>query len=532
MEAKPKKPSRAAYMRAYRARKREERARCPRPLPAPKPQRNVGGDIVKWAADKLRVPMGPMIGQPFVMPDWQAQFTEHAFGDGVFEAGLSVARKNGKSGWLAAVFLYFLDGPGNRPEWRGIVTSLTGVLAGELREAVRLTAEVSGLSVRSYRSPTPGRIVGRQGARLDFLAADKGTGHAFGADIAAIDEAGLLPENRRPLWNAVKSSVSARAGRFIAISIRGDGPMFGEMAQRAQATPALVWNEYAADPAAAVDDRAAWRAANPGLGTIKSERYMEDMARAVLAVPADEPTFRAYDLNQPQSPSREMIVPVSAWAACAGEQPPRDGPCIVGLDLGGSTSMTAAVALWRNGRMEAMGAFPTVPDLADRGKGDGVGTRYLTMARRGELLTMGHKVTPVHEFLTEFAGRLNGTKVMACGLDRYRQAEAEEAFLACNLRWPLVFRGQGAHAHADGSHDVRAFQKAVLSRHVFPGDSMLMEHAIAESSVRRDPLGNPSLDKSRANGRIDPLQAAVIATGLNALRFKAQRPMPGRIALV
>ena len=531
------KRDRAAYMREYRQRKALERERMRLAAlqvdgDAPGGASGsldpfLGHKIADWAAEKLKVPMGPLRGQPFVMPGWQRRFALDAFAPGVTEAGLSVARKNGKSGWLAAAFLYFLEGPGNFPEWRGIVTSMTGALAGELREAVRLTAEISGIAIRSYRSPTPGRIVGRRGARLDFLAADKSTGHAFGADIAALDEAGLLQENARPLWNAVGSSVSGRNGRLIAISIRGNGPMFGELAERAETSSTVIFHEYAADPAAAVDDPAAWKAANPGLGTIKGMDYMRARAAAVLSTPADEPLFRAYDLNQPQDPTREMIIAVSDWLQCCGEQPPRDGPCVVGIDLGGSSSMTAAVALWANGRLECMGAFPSKPDLEARGKADGVGTRYLTMQRRGELLTMGHRVTPVAEFLGEFAGRLEGVRVTAVGADRYRKEEVIDVLEAAGLAWPIVFRGQGASATADGSHDVRAFQKAVLSKAIFPGDSLLLEHAIAESSVTRDPLGNPRLDKSRARGRIDPLQAAVIATGLRALapKRKPQRAL-------
>ena len=51
--------------------------------------------------------------------------------------GLSVARKNGKSGVIAAVLLAHLAGPLNRPEWRGIVTSMTGELAKELETCNR-----------------------------------------------------------------------------------------------------------------------------------------------------------------------------------------------------------------------------------------------------------------------------------------------------------------------------------------------------------------------------------------------------------
>ena len=106
-------------------------------------------------------------------------------------------------------------------------------MAGELRDAIELTASASGLSgitVKKY--PPPGTIEGLNQASLSILASDRATGHAVGADLAILDEAGLLQENNRDLWNAVLSSTSGRDGRMLSISIQGDGPMFSELKAR------------------------------------------------------------------------------------------------------------------------------------------------------------------------------------------------------------------------------------------------------------------------------------------------------------
>ena len=121
-------------------------------------------------------------------------------------------------------------GPLNRPYFRGIVVSVTGLLASELWKAMDHIAKVSRLKgVKMYRTPTPGHIEGNHEAVVDFLAADKSTGHAVGCDELIIDEAGLLGEEKRPLWNACYSSMSARDGRMLMISIRGHSPMFTEV---------------------------------------------------------------------------------------------------------------------------------------------------------------------------------------------------------------------------------------------------------------------------------------------------------------
>ena len=502
-------------MREYR-RKGREAAR-----PAPSifnldPSQPLGIVAAEWAERTLKVPTGPLRGQPFRVPDWQRRFLVDALQPGIREAGLSVARKNGKSGIIAALLLAFLCGPLNAPEWRGIVVSLTGALAVELRNAIEQTANISGLEERITvrRSPYPGSIVGQNGATVTILASDKATGHALGSDLAIIDESGLIPESGRDLWNAVLSSTSGRDGRLLCISIRGDGPMFSELIARADDSSVAV-HEYAAPEGCALDDETAWAAANPGLvAGIKSKGYMRDTSRRAITTPADAASFRAHDLNQPQNPSRELLCDTSDWLAVETEElPPREGAFVVGFDAGGSSSLTAAVAIWRNGRMEVWAACGDNPNLLDRGRADGVGGRYEQMRERGELRSYAGRITPVDLFLADLGADLGRYPVTA-GADRYRRAEVEQSLEKAGLRWPMEWRGQGASATADGSADVRAFQRMVYGRRLRVSPSLLLRASIADSSIRYDASGNPALEKARTRGRIDALQAGVIAAGL------------------
>ena len=523
---KPKpKRDRAAYMRAYRQRIRDA-AQGPH-IELAGPGADVGATVAAWAAQTLLVPSGPLRGQPFALGGWQQDFLSAATAEGVREAGLSVARKNGKSGLIAALLLAYLCGPLNAPQWRGIVVSLTGGLAAELRDAIAATADISGLAglLTVRRSPPPGSIEGVDGARLTILASDKATGHALGADLAVIDEAGLIQESLRDLWGAVLSSTSGRDGRLLAISIRGDGPMFSEMAARAE-TAAVHWTEFAAPDDCALDDESAWEAANPGLADgIKSRGYMRDSSAKAIQIPADAASFRAYDLNQPRRPSDEMLCQVDEWVACETETlPDRAGPCVVGFDIGGSSSLTALAVFWPDtGRLEAWAACGDTPDLLERSRADGVGDVYVRMADRGELTTYPGRVTPAPLFLADCAARLEGERVIAAGADRYRRAEVTDALNAAGIRWPMEWRGQGASATADGSHDIRAMQRLVISNRLRVPVSLVLRSAIQESVIRRDSAGNPALDKRRVKGRIDALSAAVIAAGLGEMAAAAPK---------
>ena len=526
------KRDRAAYMRGYRARKRAERH--PPATPVPQASSDPAAAVAAWATATLQVPAGLLRGQPFALADWQVDWLRGALASGIREAGLSVARKNGKSGLVAALVLAHLVGPLRRPAWRAVVCSLTANLANELRRQVEEIARASGLydaekaaanrpptgeRIAAYKTPHPGRIVGPDGD-VTCLAADKATGHAVGADLAIVDEAGLLQEKHRDLWNAMQSCMSGRAGRLLAISIRGDGPMFSELAAR-HADPAVHWVEYAAPDGGALDDPVTWAAANPGLASgIKSLEHMQDRARAVAASPLDQASFRAHDLNLPQSPSRELLCDPDDWRACEvstpAELPPRDGDCVVGFDLGYNESMSAVAAHWPGTcRFEVWVAFPDIPDLATRGRADGIGDVYVRMHERGELRLYPGRVVPVGAFFADVACALDGETVRAAAAASCRRAEVEQALADAGVVWPVTWRANAAGGTAghDGSHDVRAFQRAVIQREIRCVASLVMRQAIKETDVKRRGMGHPSLGRHRTRGRIDAVAAAILAVG-------------------
>ena len=515
----------AAYHRQRRARIKKEKAAGPPPVPvriAPKKEFRA---LVRWMEQTLVVPTGPLAGKKFQVAGFQREWLEAALQPGVQTAGMSIARKNGKSGLIAGVLLAGLCGPLNFRHWRGVVTSMTGNLAKELRTAIMLTAEASGLEkkISMVKSPPPGIIFGEHNSQVDFLAADKASGHALGADLAIIDEAGQLQENRRDLWNALHSCISGRDGRFWCISIQADGPMFEEMQERAKISDRVYFRRWSAPDDCELADEAAWEAGNPGILTgIKSRDYMAAKAEDALLSPKNESFYRAYDLNQSVDPERATIVSLSDWKAVMQPAPVTiDGDVTLGIDLGGTVSMTCAAAYNpATGALRTWGGFGNNPPLAKRARADRVGEQYALMMRQGELKLYPGRVTPVVAFLQDVFDDLAaaGCRVVAIGADRYRRGEAEDAFDQAGIpRCPVFWRGMGAGKIADGSRDVRAFQKAVIKRDLKAGPSEMMILAIAKSVIREDNAGNPALDKAGNNDRIDALSAAVLAVGISAL---------------
>ena len=380
---------------------------------------------------------------------------------------------------------------------------MSKVKAAELRRQVAEIAEASGLDVRIRKSPYPGVIESSTGS-LDTLSADRTAGHASGYDLVIVDETGLLPERARDLLAGLRSSVSARGGRIRHISIRGDSPLFREVLNN----PAVVSHVYAAAEECDVDDETEWCRANPALGVVKSLQYMRDEVERIKGVPSDESSFRALDLNEEISSTREMVCSPGDLRSCFTASLDCRGPAYVGLDIGEAGSGTSAAAYWpASGALRTWLSFGDTPSLKERAKRDGAD--YPAMARRGELRVYPGRTVPVKAFVADVRADLVDVKVRGAYADAYRSAELKDC-----LPWPLTIVRSGAGP--GGSAAVRAFQSAVLTKTLVLLPNLSLSSAIKESTLRRDGNGNPAIDRARSHGRIDVLSAAVLAIGAAA----------------
>ena len=518
---------RAAYMREYRSKKRAEReaeVALPTTGKTKLPDDPVGA-LAMWARETLIVPPGhPLAGQPMVLLSFAEAFLRAGWD--AQESALSVARKNSKSAICAVLALGHLVGPLRTPGWRGAVASVSKEKAAELRNQVAAIAEASRLSEIVIRnSPYPGRIISSTGT-LETLASERTAGHSSSFDLVVVDETGLLPERSRELLAGLRSSVSAKGGRVLHISVRGDSPLFAEVLNN----PAVVSRVYSAPEGCEIDDRAAWAAANPGLGTIKQVGYMQKEVERIHGAPHDEPSFRAFDLNQNLDPTREMICTPDDLRGCfVDELPPRQGPAYVGLDFGEATSATAAVAVWpATGRVETWMSFGDVPALLDRQRRDSA--PYVAMAARGELRTYPGRVVRPEAFLGDVQTDLAGVRVESAAADSYKDSETRDYFDRAAVRWPIDFRRVGAGK--DGGKDIRSFQRLVIQQRLRMANNLSLATAISKSTLRRDGNGNPGLDRANSRGRIDVLSAAVIACGLAEHAFDRKPRRRLRHALV
>lgn len=487
--------------------------------------------LANWLAREFTIPAGISRGEPFVLHDFQREFvaaylSQDHDGPTFRTCIFSTPRKLGKSTLLGAILLGLMcpDSPIHIPHFCGAIAAPTEKHTGYIAAAMFALLETAGREGELHKrvDPKPGRLLMGNGV-CHLSTGNMKQGHGADLDLAVIDETGLISAGQGELINAFYDALAAKDGQLILTGTRGDSPEYNELISRPdKRTHVTLWGADLNDDAS---DPAVWEAANPALGTIKSRRFMQD-AHDKAEQGGSLTSFKAWHLNMPLSPSRQLLVEYGQLqrAYDVNAKPIPGEPCFVGLDLGGSAAMTAAVIVYaESGVIRPLAAFPGEGelDLAQRGKRDGVGNLYVTLAGTGELFETSGQVTDVAEFLARLREEIGDHPVQSISGDRYRDAEFRTAMARAKIDWPLVTRGTGPK---DGDNDIRATRRMFLSGKAKMQRSLLIEAAVAEADVKVSATGACQLDKSHRNARIDVAQALTLACSAYVSAMDAPQP--------
>lgn len=508
----------------------------PEPTPDVSP-----GDVVDWMR-RLRVTQGPATGRPFEVLAWQEEFLCAALAPGVRQAGLSVARGNGKTTMVAALAAACIVGPLRQPR------AEVPVVAASYNQA-RLAFEHVRAFVREMLVPAADwRMTDslhysliehkRSGARLRVISSSPKKAHGLAPSLIIADEPAQWERgDGERMYSALVTSMGKIAGaRLIALGTR---PARGDhWFSRLLDTPApgMVARTYSAAPDAELDSEEAWRQANPSLAAMPElHAALRTEAEQAAKNPALVPAFRALRLNQgvDDSGAKQPLVDVDVWRQLqhGGAQPV--GRMVLGVDLGGSQALSAAVAYWPlSGRLECLARIGAEPSLSARGARDGVGPLYEQAAAAGDLACDPGRVPDVGRLLEAAVARFGVPAVIVC--DRWRLAELRDA-VDGRVHPPtegIVVRGQG---FKDGAEDVRRFQDAVARGLVAPSRRFpLLEAGIADATVVYDAAGNGKLAKSGEGGRRhcarDDVAAAAILAVAHGHRVSGVDEAAARVA--
>ena len=452
---------------------------------------------------------------------FQQKFIRGAFAPGVDTAVLSLPRGNGKS-WLAGHLLARALTPGDPMHEPGKEYLLVASSLEQARITYHFVREALVGTAKEYRwldsSTRVGILHKSTRTRLRVLSSKaKSAFGLVGSPLLIFDEPGALEIVGGQLLADAVQTAQGKPGSSLRVVFIGT---------LAPSTAGGWWHDLVAAGSnrstyvqALRGDPEKWdkwgeiRRCNP-LTAISPEfraKLLDERDKA-RRDPRLKARFQSYRLNAPTGDESTMLLTVSDFADMTKRAvPPREGLPIIALDLRGSRAWSAALALYRNGRVEARAVAPGIPDLGAQEERDRVprGT-YSRLADQGVLIqAAGLRVPPAKALMGLISETWGEPSELIC--DRFRVDELRDAGVPCAVqsrvsRW------------SEASFDIRA-----LRSHTKDGpfavaecSRSLLAASLAVAMVKNDDQGSTRLVKKDTNNtaRDDVAAAFVLAAGL------------------
>ena len=486
----------------------------------------------------LSIGQGRRAGEPFKLLSWQRRFIRGAFAPDVQTAALSLARANGKSVLVGAIGAGSVDigAPLVEPLAECVIVASSfaqgQAIFRHLKHFLSPTLAAHKSRFRVSDSLNAASILDREtGASCRVVGNNPKTLHGLQPKLLLLDELAQWEAHQIDASLAALSTSMGKIPDARMLSI-GTRPSSQDHPFEKMLTGGA---DYSQVHAASETDKPflvrTWRKANPSLDHMPDLRAAIDKEAARARKDASLlPAFEALRLNKGVADvSQAVLIEASTWRGIEAAQTPDMGAgYILGVDLGTSAAMSAAAAYSpMSGALDIFAVFPEIPSLAERGLRDGVGGLYADMARRGELIIAGERVSDVGGMLREASRRWGKPSVIVC--DRWREAELRQEL--DRVGFPsgaaLVIRGQG---YKDGGEDVRDFRRAAIDGHVQAPVSLLMRHALSEARVVSDAAGNSKLAKKSEGGRRSTARDDAAAATIIAVAEGHRRRAAGHVS--
>lgn len=478
--------------------------------------------VVRFIENKCKVPEGERVGKPLVLAPFQKKFVADICRPGVRRGLLSIARKNGKTVFIAALMLAHVCGPLVKRNAQIISGAMSRDQAALVFDAAcKMIMLEDALSARCHIVPSSKIIQGIfSGVRYRAISKDAGTAQGLSPVFTIIDEIGQIRGSRDPFVDAILTSQGAHEeALLVAISTQApsDADLFSVWIDDALRSndKSIVCHLYAAKPDCDLLDKRQWKRANPGLGSIRSEKDLRQLLEQAQRMPSAEASARNLLLNQRVSLTSLWISP-NIWKENAGAVDDElliNANCHIGLDLSARNDLTAAVVAIKSKQGE-IHLWPLVFTPADTLAPRELQDRapYSQWVDNGQLVAVPGR-TIDYEYVADYMRIWTEERrltVDSIEFDRWRIDVFKKASWSMGFgresRWHAV--GQG---YKDFSPRCEAFMSLLLNKKIRHGGHPLLAMAASNAISVQDPAGSIKLDKSRSTQRIDPVVAAVIA---------------------
>lgn len=483
---------------------------------------------VDWIESNVRHYKAEWAGQPFYLLDWQQRLVRHIFGwkrpDGyrLFRRVFVMCpRKAGKTTLAAAIaeYLAFADGENAS---QVVFAAHTKDQAGICFNAARIGIE-QNVSLKDqvaiYKSPARIEFRDDQGASwLKPVANDSQTAQGLEVHGLVFDELAQV-KNRRELWTALtKGSATRRQPLLFAISTADYERVslcfeqFEKTRQIMEGTvgdPRFLGVVYGAPMDADWTDPETWRKANPSYGAAVHQDAYEDEYNAVKANPAEQNEFRIFQLSQWVGQAERYISMESWKKGSVLLKPAKKRVAFGGLDLSATTDLSAfsVVSPNEDGSIDLY-TYPFIPtegpSLQERMKRDGA--NYDLWSKEGYLELCEGPVIDQGAIKRTILQAAEAFDLRDVGLDRHYGDRLKQELEDEGITMVPINQG-----FAGMSSPTKEFNSMILKGLVHHGSHPVLQWSVDHFTVKRDSYGNVMPDKMRAQNRIDPVAASIMA---------------------
>lgn len=476
--------------------------------------------------ESLPITKGKLAGQKMQLLPNQREFIESIYGnvddEGRRRTRLAIKsepRGNGKTGLIAAIALCHLLGPEseNRNEVysAAIDKKQASLLFAEMEAIIEAVPEFDErCNLQRFHKRIEVLEGEGKGSIYESLSADVRRGHGLAPGLWIFDELAQVKSDellhnlqtaqgkRNESLGIVISTQAATDQHPLSVLI--DDALRGD-------DPTVVCQITAAPEDCDPFDEETWKAVNPALGIFLDMAEFRAQAERARRVPSFLPRFLNLRLNQ-RIEAETRFLSATDWRACGAEidVPSLKGKrCFLGLDLSSVNDLTALAAY-----------FPETGDLLTwfwkpKEGLDEAETLdhapYKLWVRQGFIeATPGRAIDKA--FVVHRLGEIAETfDVQGLAYDRWGMAEVQRIMTDEGVKLELTPWGQGWQ---DMGPALDAVETLVLQSQLRHPKNPVLDMCVANAVATMNPAGARKLDKAKATGRIDGLQAAAMAIGL------------------
>lgn len=483
-----------------------------------------------WIEKHCRVPEGMKVGQPIELHPVQLEILAGIYDSPTRQAIISFGKKNGKTTLAACLTCLHLAGPESRPNSQiyslGESRDQAAVLYGLAAKIVGMSPELS--SFVSPRDTAKQLVCSERGSMYGALSAEASTAHGKSPVMLIHDELGQVVGPKSALYSALELSMGAHSDP-LSIIISTQAPTDADLLSvliddaRLSKDPKIKLFLWTAPEDADPWAEATWKLANPMYGVNLNPDVIRDAAEKAKRMPSAEADFRNYVLNQ-RVDAKTPFVSRSTWLEC-GQEVDRgvfeDRPVYAGLDMSSRNDLTALAyiankdGIWHT----CVEFFAPEEGLAQRVKRDRApydvwakdGYITLTPGASVDLAFVAARVLALREQMPLHRLSYDRWRIDVLLKELSRLGATEEEIIGTKEKPGLLkSHGQGFR---DMAPAIDIFESELVNKKIVHGNNPVLTWCVANARVIRDPAGNRKLDKTKATGRIDGIQALVMAFG-------------------